>query len=143
MTKERERILKMVAEGKITVKEAEELLDAIEAGEGVKSSKTGDYNYETKSRKNPKFLRVTVESTQGDNVNVKVPMALLRAGIRFSSVMPKQVYEQVNSHLSEQGIDIDLNNISPEDLNELIETLSEMEVNVDSQSGDKVRVFCE
>ena len=35
----------------------------------------------------------------------------------------------------------DLNNFKPEDIEELIEALREMEVDVDSANGDKVHVY--
>ena len=37
---------------------------------------------------------------------------------------------------------IDFNNIKPEDIEDIIESLREMEVNVVSGDGDNVRVFC-
>ena len=37
---------------------------------------------------------------------------------------------------------IDFNNIKPDDIEDIIESLREMEVNVQSGEGDNVRVFC-
>jgi hypothetical protein len=143
MSEERARILKMVAEGKISVKEAEELLDAMgkhpeEGGTSMMSTEE-----KTRTRKNYKFLRVEVDSSDGDKVDVKVPLGLLRAGIKLSSVMPKHVSDKVNSHFSEHGMNLDLNNLKPEDIEQIIDGLGEMEVNVDSKDGDKVKVYCE
>ena len=44
--------------------------------------------------------------------------------------------------MRENGIEFDLNQIKPENLEELIEQLKDLEVNVDEDHA-KVRVFCE
>ena len=49
---------------------------------------------------------------------------------------------KVNSSMAEHGVSIDLNNLKKEDIEVLIQSLVEMEINVDSKNGDKVRVFC-
>ncbi len=148
MSEERERILKMLAEGKISVDDAKELLDAI--GTAPKpaptvsvDTSTGEILDNDLKRKLPKFLRVQVNGSDGENVNVKIPLGLLRAGIKISSVMPSNVSTKINSELSDKGFNIDLNNIKTEDIDTLISHLSEMEVNVDSKDGETVRVFCE
>ena len=43
----------------------------------------------------------------------------------------------------EKGIPFDLNTLKKEDLDELIASLAEMEVNVDGRNGDNVKVYCE
>jgi hypothetical protein len=37
---------------------------------------------------------------------------------------------------------VDLSNLKPEDIDELVESLREMEINVDGKNGDVVRVYC-
>jgi hypothetical protein len=141
MSEERTRILKMVADGKISVKEAEELLSALgldQSGESKKTSATG-----IQPRKNLNYLRVEVKSSDGDNVDVKVPISLLRAGIKLSSVMPNDVSEKITVHLAEHGMNLDLNNVKSEDIDQIIESLGEMEINVDSKDGDTVKIYCE
>jgi len=139
MNEERARILKMVAEGKISVKEAEELLDAL------KKEKTGNTEQAHAAGngpvKNPKYMFVKV--TGKDNVNVRVPFGLLRAGMKFTSLIPPMAMDQINEHMHEKGINFDLNNVRPQDLDDLIQSLADMEVNVESKDGEKVRVYCE
>jgi hypothetical protein len=142
MSEERARILKMVADGKISVKEAEELLDALtqQQDKGGSEMRT---EQATQPKKALKYLRVKVDSHEGDNVNVKVPLGLLRAGIKLSALMPKHASDKVRHHLHDHGVDVDLNDIKPQDIEQIIEHLRDMEVNVDSKDGDIVRVFCE
>ena len=49
----------------------------------------------------------------------------------------------MNGALREKGIDFDVRNVKPEDIEELIEALSDLEVDVVSSEGEKVKVFVE
>jgi len=145
MSEDRARILNMLAEGKITAEEAEQLLDALEtrtapaapaAGPAIK----GDPGPLIAAL--PKYLYVKVISDNGDNVDVKVPLALVRSGLKLTSLIPPQAMDQLNDSMSEHGMSIDFNNLKPEDIDELIEALREMEINVNAANGDNVRVYC-
>jgi hypothetical protein len=162
MGDDRNRILDLLAAGKITAEEAARLLDAIDAnatqaagtessgGAGTAGTKTGWPRFFGAGAKGsdrpgsagaPKFMYVKVVSTKGDNVNVKIPLALLRAGLKLTSLIPQQAQDQINKTMAEKGMNFDLNNFKPEDLEELIDALREMEVDVDAANGDKVHVF--
>jgi hypothetical protein len=132
MNEDRKRILTMVANGKVSVDEAEELLHTLGDSAGASATK-----------KNLKYLRVTVNNPKGDNVNVKVPMGLLRAGLKLSSLIPVQAYDQINNRIAEHGINIDLNNLKHADLEQLIEEMADMNIDVTSASGDIVKVYFE
>lgn len=155
MNDNRRQILEMLAAGKITAEEADRLLAALEpdsAGKGVQfesgagNSKTGA----TKTR--AKYLRVQVEadeSTTGmkgqTTVNVRVPMQLLRAGVRLAGLIPKQAHDQLDEAFNKHGVPITLSQIKPENLEELIDHLEDLTVDVDGKDGNttKVKVFCE
>ncbi|MBN2240123.1 MAG: hypothetical protein JW712_10145 [Dehalococcoidales bacterium] len=144
MSENRKRILEMLADKKITVDEAERLL----AATGEKTEMTNNNIVEeTIVKKMPKFLRVQVEpgpDATGENVdkvNVRVPMSLIRAGMKLTSLIPPQATDKMNEAMREKGIDFDLKNLKPEDLEELIEAMSDLEVEVDGAT--KVRVFAE
>jgi hypothetical protein len=138
MGEERNRILDLLAAGKITAEEAARLLDALAA----RAAQTAA---EPAAKPNPaspsKFIYVKVLSAKGDNVNVKIPLSLVRAGLKLTSLIPPQAVDQINKSMSEHGMSMDLQNLKPEDLEELIESLREMEINVDSVNGDNVRVY--
>jgi len=85
----------------------------------------------------PKFMYVKVLSVKGDNVNVKIPIALLRAGLKLTSLIPPQAADQINKAMADKGMKFDLNNFKPEDLEELIEAIRD---EVDAANGDKIRV---
>jgi hypothetical protein len=138
MNEERKKILEMVAEKKITVDEAEKLFAAM----GAPETDTA----ESSAAKLPwKYLRVTVEpgpnSENKEKVNIRVPMKLIRAGLKFAALIPKNAQGEVNKALQEKGIDIDLSRIKPEDLHDILSNLDDLTVDVDGK--DKVRIFCE
>jgi hypothetical protein len=135
MNDNRRKILEMLAAGKITPDEAERLLAALQ-------------NEPTEARNGkPKFIRViaTDEGRNGEpvNVNVRVPMQLLRAGVKLASLIPPHARDKVNAALRKEGILLDLNEIKPENLEDVIDHLSELAVDVDGGKKTKVRVFCE
>lgn len=143
MNEDRKRILGMLAEGKITADEAEMLLDSIGTETDVPApapSPSADWPTGPSASGTPKFMYVKV--TGKDQVDVKVPLALLRTGLKLTSLIPPQAMEQINTSMSEAGMSLDLNNIKPEDIEDIIQSLREMEVNVKSKDGDDIRVFC-
>jgi hypothetical protein len=142
MGEDRKRILDLLAEGRITANEAERLIAAL-GGESTGASANGATA--VGARRTPKYLRVMVDANDFGNatkVNIRVPMQLLRAGVRLGGLIPRHARDQVNEALSDQGIDIDIGKIKPENLEELIEQLQDFSVDVDDENA-KVRIFCE
>ena len=142
MGRDRARILKMLAKGKISVDEAERLLDAIGSASG-EGAPAGAGAPEGGGKAKPKFLHVLVEEKDGDRVSVRVPLNLVRAGVKLSSLMPDAAAEKVNEVLRQKGIRMDLGGMKSGALEELIDQLGELTVDVEERDGDKVRVFCE
>ena len=149
MSENRRQILQMLSEGKISADEAERLISALEEPSGFKVSENFS---DSGGKSRPKYLRVQVDS-QDDNghegptkVNIRVPMQLLRAGVKLAGLIPPQALHHANDAIHEQGIMLDLTQIKPENLEELIDQLSDLSVDVDQREHDakvKVRVFCE
>ena len=144
MSDNQRRILDMLAEKKISVDEAQRLLSLIEPGEEAETKKPRDAS---RKKSDAKYFRVVVEPKEGtgaevERVNIRVPIRLIRAGIKLTSLIPAHASGQVNEALREKGIDFDLRNLKTEDLEELIDALSDLEVDV--QNGrEKVRVYME
>lgn len=141
MNEQRRQILDMLAAGKITAAEAESLITALEREQPTPITGGSRPKY-------PKYMRVLVESVEGvdgqdkGTVNVRVPIALLRAGAKLAALVPPQALARANEELAKSGVPIDLTQLKPQDLEELIEHLGELTVDVD-QPDAKVRVFCE
>lgn len=143
MNENRRKILEMLSAGQITAEEAERLLNAVEKESPVNGAANGT---EPRPKAKPKYIRVLVEDNggQGKNptVNVRVPMQLLRAGVKLAHLIPAQARVHVNDALHDKGLNIDLSQIKPENLEELVDQLDELTVDVDDKDV-KVRVFCE
>jgi hypothetical protein len=142
MNDDRKRILGLLAEGKITADEADRLISALERPAPFVASP------EPALRKaSPKYLRVEVNSDRTHHggpakVNVRVPMAFLKAGVRLSSILPADAREQINAAMARKGMAFDINQLKPDNLEALVEQLSELTVDV-GHEGASVRVYCE
>jgi hypothetical protein len=143
MNEQRRQILQMLADGKITADEAGRLIDALER-EPPESPPTAA----PRPKPRPKYLRLVVnweDDSGGDGpgrINVRVPLQLLRAGVRLTSLVPPQALTRLNAELNRSGVPIDLTQLKPQHIEELIEQLDELTVDVDDPDS-KVQVFCE
>ncbi|MEJ2100760.1 MAG: hypothetical protein P8X68_12365 [Desulfobacterales bacterium] len=135
MNAERKKVLEMLADGKISTDDAEQLLETLENRTVEASSATAFAETGL-----PKYLFVKVDSTSGDKVNIRVPMKLIQAGIKLKSLLPQDAQDKINAKLGEKGINLD--DFNTENLKDLLDALTELEVNVDDKKGDKVRIYC-
>jgi len=142
MNEDRKRILSLLAEGRITADEAERLISALERR--APTMDTAPHGAVGGAR--PKYLRVEVDADGRHGgpakVNVRVPMNFLRAGVRLGALIPPAARDQVNAALAEKGVDFDINNLRPENLEALVEHLSDVSVDLHHDKGT-VRVYCE
>ena len=142
MTEHRRRILQMLSECKINADQAERLISALEREPAAGPRATASPS----PVRAAKYLRVMVDTDEDRDgptkVNIRVPMQLLRAGVRLSALIPPHARDEVNAKLREQGLGFDINQLKPENLEDLIEQLGDLAIDVD-QERTKVRVFCE
>src|SRR5262245_27108013 len=103
MTENTRQVLEMLAEGKISTEEADRLISALRE----QPSEPG-----AAPAKKPRYLRVMVDSNDSGEgpvkINIRVPLMLLRAGVRLASIIPPQAQDRVNRALREQGVDLDI-----------------------------------
>ncbi|HSZ42515.1 MAG TPA: hypothetical protein VK817_21345 [Trebonia sp.] len=140
MNEQRLQVLQMLAEGKITADEAERLIDALEREVAASPGSVAP-----RANRRPKYLRVIIldDSAGGPSrINVRVPLQLLRAGVRLATLVPPQALTKVNEQLSKSGVPIDLTQLKPQDLEDLVDQLDEVTVDV-LDPDSKVQVFCE
>ena len=133
MSEETRKVLEMVANGKVTVAEAEQLLQAVGS-----SQNGGD------SKAEPRFFRILVnkparEGKKAETVNIRVPMTVVRGGLRLGSLFPgmmaKQKFQLPN------GTEVDLSKVTYTDLEAMIKDIGELSVDVDGDA--QVRIRCE
>ena len=164
MSDERRQILTMLAENKITVDEAERLLKAIDqtgdapsAGAGspqAESAPDADFSSTSfqcldgavkGSQKKPKYLYIRVmpkhdEGKQAERVNIRVPLIVLRAGLKFGGILPNGAKEKIRVALGEKGID--LGKLDEHSFNDIIEGLNELSIDIDDKD-ERVTIYCE
>jgi len=137
MSEDRRRILDLLEQGKITADEAERLLDAIE--QPAAAGRPGDSAAPLVPTSKPKYLRVIVDDGD-EHVNVRVPLQLIRAGVKLGSIIPEHAQSKLYMKLGEKGIDF--SNLKPEMIEDLVDGMAELAVEV-NDGDEHVRVFCE
>ncbi|HZE37568.1 MAG TPA: hypothetical protein VE172_02050 [Stackebrandtia sp.] len=141
MNEERHQILRMLADGQITVDDAEKLIAALERDQPAPSSTDV-----VPSKTQPKYVRVFMDAaSEGDGpsrINIRVPLKLLRAGVRLTSLIPPIAVTRINTELNNRGIPLDLGELKPQQLEDLIEGLYDLTIDMDDP-GNKMRVYCE
>lgn len=119
------KILNMVKEGKLETEKAADLIEAIEDKKST-SLQVGKYN--------EKMLKVLIESVEGDNVRVNLPVSVIISMLKVTGKLPIK-----NEYM--EGIDLEMLSVTIISALEN-ETLGEI-VTVDSSKGDIIRVVVE
>jgi hypothetical protein len=93
MDSERLKILQMVEEGKISAEDAVSLLEALRDSSGAAQRKTTTENVYSSTTGKPKFLRVMVTDTDSGKtrVNVRLPIGMLKAGVKMGMKFAPEV----------------------------------------------------
>ncbi len=147
MNEDRMKILEMLSEGKIKADEAEKLIAALEKSyEPVVKMQTIDADVPADPM-GDKYLYVIVqprdESLEGRNsekVSVKIPLAILKAGINIAALMPKDTRETIDSSLKEKGVDFNLNDIDPKNIEEFLKAIENLSIDVENDTS-YIKVF--
>jgi hypothetical protein len=134
---ETRKVLEMLAAGKITSDDAERLLNKLAAVKEPAESGAPE-NREGPGATSPrKYLRIVVDGGEGKDVNMRVPLGFVRSGVGLIGVLPPRVAQK----LADKGFNLDvLSGLSGDKLNE---ALNELCVDIDTNDGKSVRIFCE
>jgi hypothetical protein len=170
MSEESRRVLDLLTQGKITVDEADRLLAAIgpaSTGSAAAGAAAGEKEAATSTAPSPKYLRITITRTgswPGDDgeharrawmwtglvggdreVTVRVPVALVRNGMRLGAMIPGLTGAHLQARLRERGVDVDLSKIDADTIDRLVREFGEMNIDIVSARGDRaqVRITCE
>ena len=142
MNDNRLHVLQMLAAGQVSPEEADRLIAALDKQPAAPPGRAVEA-----TARNPRYLRVFVEEheTGGDaptKVNIRVPFQLLRAGVKLASLIPNGAKDQINEALRKNGVPIDVTQLKPEDLDELVVHLADLTIDVE-EKDTKVRIFAE
>ena len=139
MSDETKRVLEMVAAGKITVDEGERLLGALGAGRSAPLPSEAD-------RPVPRFLKMEAGATDKDGkeegFRLRVPLDLLRAGIKMRALIPETKRAKISEKLREKGIEGDIFEMPDDQIDTLIRNFTELEMEASDGEGS-FRVFLE
>ncbi len=139
----------MLGEGKIDADEAERLLEALDSSRSSASAAHDDRSESGKSSAGtttPKYLHIQVEAGPGhesghESVNIKVPLVLLKTGMKLKGLLPAKARDKIQKHLGEKGIDLDLNDLDSEKVNCFIAALCDASIDIDADN-ERVRIYC-
>ena len=138
MSEERRRVLELLSSKKISTEEAERLMAAIEESPVPRTDQTLVI-----PRKRARYLRIMAD-TPTEKVDVRIPLFLLRAGMKLAGLLPRSARDSVTSAFQDKGIDIDISRRA--DLESLIDGLADLNISAESNAPGKterVRIFCE
>src|SRR5262245_36959804 len=151
MSDDTRRILDLLAQGKITVDEAQRLLAAI--GEAASSTSAaasspgspGPQGGDTQAR--PRYIKIAVHKPANEHraekdVKIRVPISVMRGGMRLGSIIPGWDRKRMQARLREQAIDLDLSKLDPAAFEAMLKDLGEMNIDIDSGKA-QVRITCE
>jgi len=149
-TEDSRRILELLAQGKITVDEADQLLRALRNAASSDAPPDADpASADEPRRETPKWVRITIDKAGRDGrppkqVTIRVPIAVVRGGARLGAMFPKVAGERVTQKLREQGIDIAAIDFSQ--IESVLGDLGETTIDVDEgphKGKAQVRITCE
>lgn len=134
MSEDARRVLEMLSQGKVSVQEAEQLLDAVTAPSQAASEKNVE----------PQYFRILInkpsrEGKKAENVNIRVPMTVVRGGLRLGALFPGMLAKK-KVQLG-NGTELDLSKVTYTDLEAMIKDIGELTVDVDGDA--QVRIRCE
>jgi hypothetical protein len=144
-TDDNRRVLDLLAQGKITVDEADQLLKAVATAAAPEPA--GDAGA-------PRWIRINVRKPANENrkakdVNIRVPVAVMKGGIRLGAIIASFAGEKAAQRMRDRGMDLDLAKISGDlskmngpEFDQFLKTLDDVNIEVDDGKA-QVRITCE
>jgi hypothetical protein len=129
MNDEISRVLTMVEEGKLEKEKAVDLINVLQG-----NSMPVDLNKKTSTPYLDKILKIRVTSEEGDNVNVNLPIKLLKAVLKVGTSIAERIPE-AEKYVKDINIDLLIEAIENE--------LDGQIVDITSAKGEKVLVVIE
>lgn len=144
MSAETKKVLEMLAAGKISPEDAERLLNKLSASgasdpaasKAIVESRATDTTGSTTGTKKPRFLRIQVERAGKKDVNIRVPLPFALAG-QLVSFLPASITEKLRDH----GVGVGIINAMKS--GDFPKSLDDMNIDIESGDGEKVRIYAE
>ena len=145
------RILDLLAQGKMTVDEADRLLKALGGAESkAEQAATAD---ET-PRPKPTWFRINIHKPANDqreakDVNIRVPVSVMRGGMRLGAIIGSFAGERAARRMRDRGMDLDLSAINGDlsrlngpEFDQFLKSLDDVCFEMDD-GRSQVRITCE
>jgi len=154
MSDDTRRILELLAQGKVTVDEANRLIDAVAAPATPATAPAAGAGADAGERPMPRWIRINVfkqpkEGKPVKEVNIRVPIAVVRGGMRLGAIIATFAGEKAAQRMKDRGIDLDLSKINGDfsrmngaEFEAFIKSLDDMNIEVDDGKS-QVRITCE
>ena len=143
MNDDTRRVLDLLAQGKITVDEADQLLRAMAAPAPEATAPGAD----EAARPALRWVRIAVhkqakEGHKDKDVNIRVPISIVRSGMRLGALIPGLAGEQVAAKMRERGLDVDFSKLDGAAIDAILKDLGDTNIEIDSGKAH-VRITCE
>src|SRR5262249_33476932 len=136
MNEHRRRILDMLAAGKITADEAEQLLSALPTPDAPPAEEA-----DKATPRAGKYLRIEVVKPSHDGirekkVNIRAPVTVLKSGLKLGSLMRGFKHDRWSGatwspNFKVGGVDLDLDRFDATQLDELLAAAGDVTIDVD------------
>ena len=141
-TEDTKRVLELLAQGRITVDEADQLLRAMKEPAEQPAAKT-----RTAETRTPRWMRITIEKAARDGrpaktVTIRVPVAFARSGLRLGAMFPHVFGPKLKEEFRKQGIDFDFSKLDLGHIEPLLNDLGETTIDVNDGQA-QIRIRCE
>ena len=143
MSDETRRVLDLLSQGKITTDDAQRLLSAINAAATEAAVPAPAEADKPKAR----WVRINVhkpakEGHREKDVNIRVPIAIVRSGMRLGALIPGLAGDQVAKKMRERGLDVDFTKLDGVAIDAILKDLGETNIEIDDGKA-QVRITCE
>ena len=150
MSDETRRVLDLLAQNKITVDEADQLLRAMKEPRAEAASAKIDGDAAPRAR----YIRIAVHKLSrgcdtDKDVNIRVPIAVVKGGMRLGALIGTFAGEKAARRMKAQGLDIDLTKINSDlsqmngpEFDEFLRSLNDTNIEIDDGKA-QVRITAE
>ena len=151
-TDDTRRILDMLAQGKITVDEADRLIKAMSADP---PTETATADTATDGGRRVRWFRINIHKPAKDqahrpkDVNIRVPITVVKGGMRLGAIIATFAGEKAAQRMKERGLDLDLSTINGDlsrlngaDFDTFLKSLDDMNIEIDDGKS-QVRITAE
>ena len=145
---ERMKILEMLKDGKITPEQADKLLDrlakldaepdeddfVVEEPRAYKAAAIAMALKAKKKTKGKRFLGIHVTTHDGKNINVRLPLGIVKAGVKMTALLPESARDAPEA----KGLSLaELVKLHGDDLTQ---ALDEPDIRISTDAGDNINI---